>query len=120
MTNYKKILGASIVLASIAFAMPAQSADPALTENELNLIVADVDIAFSSRWVSGVTSYRLDGSVRTELSIGISDQGKWWLDGNRVCTQWESLRRGRTNCITIFRGEDDTYRTSDGFTIRAL
>ena len=120
MNKRTKTFGAALVLAGMAFAMPAQSAERELSADQLNIIVADVDVEFSSRWISGVTRYSGDGTAKTELSIGISDQGQWWLDGNRVCTQWTRLRRGRTSCVTIILDDNDTYRTSDGFTIRAL
>lgn len=120
MNFYNKVFGATMMLASVAMAMPAHATDRALSANELTTMVSNMDIAFSSRFISGVTSYRLDGSARTELAIGVSDQGKWWLDGDQVCTQWQSLRNGDVSCVTIYQGDGDTYRTSNGFTIRAL
>jgi len=120
MKNYERIFGAIMLLAGATMALPAHATERALSANELNAMVSNTEIAFSSRWVSGVTSYRQDGSARTDLAIGVSDHGKWWLNGNQVCTQWQRLRNGQANCVTIFQGDGETFRTSNGFIIRAL
>lgn len=29
------------------------------------------------------------------------DQGRWWVDGNRVCQKWREWYDGRTFCFTV-------------------
>ncbi len=116
----KKMTSAAILVASVLATMPAYAAEQPLSGEELQAMVTDVDIEFSGRGLSGVTSYRLDGTATTKLTIGFSDSGNWWLDGDQVCTRWERFRRGEASCFTVHPSEGNTYQTSSGFTIRAL
>jgi hypothetical protein len=52
--------------------------------------------------------YRRDGRVDgTGEAAGIgrflkpTDSGRWWVDGNRLCQQWESWYDGKTFCFTL-------------------
>jgi len=120
MNFYNKLFGSTLILAGIVMAMPVHASERALTAEELHTMIRDIDVAFSGKGISGVTSYRTNGNVRTELSIGFSDEGKWWFDDNRICVRWERLKGGRASCFVIYEGANNTYRTSHGYTIRAL
>jgi len=52
--------------------------------------------------------YRKDGRVDgTGEAAGLgrflkpSDSGRWWVDGNRLCQQWQTWYDGRTFCFTL-------------------
>jgi hypothetical protein len=52
--------------------------------------------------------YRRDGRVDgTGEAAGLgrflkpSDSGRWWVDGNRLCQQWQSWYEGKTFCFTL-------------------
>ncbi len=32
-----------------------------------------------------------------------TDKGRWWIDGNRLCQQWQEWYEGRTYCFTLTR-----------------
>lgn len=32
-----------------------------------------------------------------------TDSGRWWIDGNRLCQQWQEWYDGRTFCFTLTR-----------------
>ncbi|MBZ0217888.1 MAG: hypothetical protein K8F25_15120 [Fimbriimonadaceae bacterium] len=115
-----KFLGTALVLAGMTLAAPAWSADQPLSADELQSMITDVNVAFSGKGISGVSNYRLDGHVRTELNIGFSDEGKWWIDGSQVCEQWQRLRHGKPMCFMIYPESGGTYRTSHGYSVRAL
>jgi hypothetical protein len=120
MNNSKKMTSAAILVASVLATMPAYAVEQSLSGEELQAMVTDVDIEFSGRGLSGVTNYRLDGTATTKLTIGLSDHGNWWLDGDQVCTRWQRFRSGEASCFTVHPSEGNTYQTSSGFTIRAL
>lgn len=120
MNQSKKFLGAAFVFAGIAVSPPAWSADQPLSADQLQSMITDVNVAFSGKGISGVSSYRGDGRVQTELNIGVSDKGQWWIDGNQVCEQWQRLRHGKTLCFKIYQESGGTYRTSHGYSVRAL
>lgn len=98
----------------------ASAGDTFLPGNELRELLNNRQVAFSGKGISGTTVYGADGQARTELMLGITDEGSWWIDGDQVCTQWSFLRGGRADCFYVERSEKNTYQTSSGFTVRAL
>jgi len=50
-----------------------------------------------------------DGTVKgtsTNGSDNSSDTGKWWIESNRLCSQWKTWREGKKSCDSIyFNGE---------------
>lgn len=32
-----------------------------------------------------------------------TDTGRWWVDGNRLCQQWQTWYDGRRHCFTLIR-----------------
>ena len=120
MNFYNKLFSSTLWLAAIVRAMPVHASERVLSAEELRAMITDIDVAFSGKGISGVTSYRMNGNVRTELTIGFSDEGKWWFDDNQICVRWQRLQGGRPSCFVIYEGDGNTYRTSHGYTIRAL
>ena len=120
MTFSEKIIGAMLMSASITMAAPAYTAERALSAEELQTMITNASVEFSGWGLSGITSYGLDGRVSAELTIGISDEGVWWLEGNQVCTKWHRLRRGKASCFVIIHEGGEKYRTSHGYSISAL
>lgn len=48
-------------------------------------------------------------------SEGVSDRGKWWVDGSRLCQKWSSWMDGETYCYTLSRSGDRVrWVRSDG------
>lgn len=35
--------------------------------------------------------------------MALTDKGRWWIDGNRLCQQWQEWYEGRTYCFTLTR-----------------
>lgn len=59
-------------------------------------------------------NYRRDGRVDgSGEAIGLgrffrpTDDGRWWIDGNRLCQQWRTWYDGQQMCFTL-------RRTSEG------
>lgn len=52
--------------------------------------------------------YRADGTVKGDISgfsmagmLAPREDGRWWIDGNRMCQKWPSWYDGKTACFTI-------------------
>lgn len=39
-----------------------------------------------------------------------TDRGRWWIDGNRLCQQWQEWYEGRPHCFTLTRTGDKSLR----------
>lgn len=64
-------------------------------------------------------NYRADGTFRAESTktngdCCISDGGRWWIEGDKVCKQYDNWRGGKKSCNTIVR-RPDGYATAGGF-----
>jgi hypothetical protein len=72
--------------------------------------------------------YRADGVVSGDIS-GLSiarmfapkEQGRWWVDGQRLCQQWTSWYDGKVLCFTIRKtGERSiSWTRQDGYSGKA-
>ena len=51
-------------------------------------------------------TFRADGTVTGRASgivtyaIAASDQGRWWISGDRLCSQWGQWFKGAAQCFT--------------------
>lgn len=47
-----------------------------------------------------------------------SDSGRWWVEGERLCQQWESWYKGRVFCFTVRKLPEDriAWARDDGET----
>jgi hypothetical protein len=43
--------------------------------------------------------YKTGGEMTFNLDNGWSDSGKWWVDGEKFCQQWEQVRGGAKYCL---------------------
>jgi len=34
---------------------------------------------------------------------GASDNGKWWIDGNKLCRQWNSWSGAKKSCVILYQ-----------------
>jgi hypothetical protein len=66
-------------------------------------------------------SGRVDGTGEA-LGIGKwvrpTDSGRWWVQGNSLCQQWESWYDGKRTCFKLQRLAEDKLRwvRDDGYT----
>lgn len=59
----------------------------------------ELPIQYSSR---GTMTGRM-GALAAALSgsNGVSDRGRWWIDGNRLCQRWSSWMDSATYCYAL-------------------
>jgi hypothetical protein len=45
-----------------------------------------------------------------------TDSGRWWIDGNRLCQQWQEWYDGKRHCFELTRTGDTTlyWKRDDG------
>jgi hypothetical protein len=63
---------------------------------------------------------RMSGSMGTvaatfSRSDGASDNGRWWIEANRLCQRWTSWMEGQTYCYKLARqGDTVQWSRNDG------
>ena len=55
--------------------------------------------------------YDTDGSMRGNVH-GYADAGRWWVDGDRYCVQWELWGEGEPLCWQLWRDGKAVVRKS--------
>ena len=64
----------------------------------------------------GKASYRGPrGYVKGKPSVEISDAGKSWIEGDRLCNQWENLYGGYRDCFPVFKNPEGTPEKKDEY-----
>ena len=56
----------------------------------------------SSRGILFETVTNADGTSRFKNENGFIDDGKWWIEGNTRCIQWERIRNGKPGCSEMY------------------
>lgn len=73
--------------------------------------------------------YQTNGSVSGDISgfsmasmFAPKEEGRWWVDGKRLCQQWPTWYKGRTFCFTISKIDDSriSWVRDDGATGTAV
>lgn len=103
----------------ILFSFSAQAA---------NLSASDIEKAFIGKrlkWKTvdgyeGTVRYSKNGSARVTIKKPerVSDKGKWWIKGNRMCNQWEVVREGKPKCFSYKQLSDGSYKSNTGTIIK--
>ena len=69
-----------------------------------------------SGWMAGSLVLTPDGkaTISVETPHHAADAGQWTLQGNQICTSWNSMREGNTKCYTVQGTKPGHYITSGG------
>jgi hypothetical protein len=107
----------SLAAASILLAGPA-AADEVLKGAEIRALLSDAKL--KARAKNGRTytiRYLADGTATLQMDdYSFADKGRWSVEGDASCSQWEKIRDGAKGCWDVFsRGGDDYFfRGRDG------
>lgn len=52
----------------------------------------------SIREGTSVVSITRDGTMSVSMEGKLIDTGKWWTEGNKICSQWKRIREGKKAC----------------------
>lgn len=103
----------ALVLTGMVLLVPRQtSADHGqLTGDDIKKVFSDVVVQGStSRGKMFEQRLGGDGSLKVDvLASGYSDTGKWTIEGNAYCSQWDKLRYGKKSCYNIRHLNGDKY-----------
>jgi hypothetical protein len=82
-----------------------------LTQDQLAaLLVEDRQIALSRAGITGTARVNADQSFEVEVPRLGRDNGVWWLEGDRICSRWETFRKDQDLCAVVGQEESGTYR----------
>ncbi|MEM7192588.1 MAG: hypothetical protein AAF405_06905 [Pseudomonadota bacterium] len=102
----------------------AIAASTALSGETLREAVADKTVVLKISGFQLPIRYAADGTMQGRMSAvaaalsggqGLSDHGKWWVDGGQLCQKWSSWMKGQTYCYALSRaGNNVRWVRSDG------
>ena len=117
---FHRFMPVAIAAATLFASQPASSQDAKpLTGEEIRALYSDNEMsATNSRGQKFTEQYKPDGtftatSTRTDGTCCIADTGKWTIEGDKFCRQYDNWRNGRKTCGLILRGPDG-YATPSG------
>jgi hypothetical protein len=112
------MLRQSFLAAVLAVAMPMAVHASDLSADQIAAEIVDHSIVWweTDGWHRG--GLRLDGDGTAEVTVDApvvaGDLGRWWIEGDRLCTSWGALRAATAKCYTVRRGDGGRYITSGG------
>ncbi|MEM7068108.1 MAG: hypothetical protein AAF478_04415 [Pseudomonadota bacterium] len=78
-----------------------------------NLIGTEKKAGFSSFRFTGTVSLFADGSAHLNLPALGEDDGKWWLEEDRICSKWKKALKRNKRCAQIGVLADGSYVAID-------
>lgn len=117
-----RIAGVCSALFAIGVLIQPAGASSMMTGSEIKAAVSGKRIFLKTPFGGEFPLYyrgngKVDGSGK---AIGLgrfmkpADSGRWWVQGNRLCQQWQSWYDGKRFCFTLAeRGEDTLLWTRD-------
>jgi len=88
----------------------AGAASTALTGEALRGAVSDKTVILKISGFELPIQYNARGTMTGRMSTvaaalsgsrGISDRGRWWIDGSRLCQRWSSWMDSKTYCYAL-------------------
>ena len=79
-----------------------------LTGAQIKALLADNPVEGRTRKGHALTmDFRADGDLNGEVENGQQDVGKWWIDRDVLCRQWEYFGKGKKKCFRLVVTGDD-------------
>lgn len=127
----KTAIRMTVVAAAFAASAGAASAGSAtLSGDDLRSAIADKTVVLKISGFELPIQYSSRGTMTGRMSTfaaafsgneGVSDRGKWWVDGNRLCQKWSSWMDGETYCYALSQnGRQVRWVRNDGRSGTAL
>ena len=109
------VLLAAISLAACSNSGELQTED--ILEQSLNI---ERTFSWTGIGFSGELTLRPDATASLSVTGKGTDDGRWQLQGDSICTTWKKAAQGKTKCAKIYRQLDGSYKivsTSTGVAI---
>ncbi len=107
-----KWLGMAFALLGLtSMSVESFAAQKKLTGNEIKSTHAGHTVRFAtSSGSKGEISFKSDRAMEGKKVSGHSDVGKWWVEDDKFCRQWDHWRSGDWNCFHVFEAGDKQYK----------
>ena len=109
----RKIFTTTITAAAIGLVgvLNASADHGQLSGDEIKTVVNGATAKGKSRRGGEIIfQIRDDGSLRLDnLDSGFSDTGKWTVEDDSLCTQWNKINQGKKGCSTVRHLSGDKY-----------
>lgn len=123
MLNRTRLMTSAAVLAAL-FSFPVHAQDAKrLTADEVRALYAGNEMtATNTRGQEFTEQYKSDGSfdatsTKTDGTCCIADSGRWSVEGDKFCRQYDNWRGGRKTCGYILKTPDG-YATQAGLKMK--
>ena len=96
---------ASVLCASLLFVVH----DGLAAEQQLNAASIKSTLPGARMYARNGTvlvDWKADGTLLGSTVRGVSDSGKWWVEGDLYCRQWQSWGDGKKACWTLYLDGD--------------
>lgn len=122
MIKSKHVMAAVIAFGAFALAVPAPATASDVTGKELLSVLPGKTILSSNNKCDTITYMVMPiaaGAEKGDITIdcdGRKDDGKWWVDGDKLCKQFNNFSGGNKFCFDVKKddsGEMAFYR-ADG------
>ena len=120
---FNTVLKTAAMAAMFAVTAGAANADT-LSGDALRSAISDKTIYLKISGFELPIQYSGRGTMKGRMSTvaaalaggeGVSDYGKWWVDGGRLCQRWSKWMDGKTYCYTLSRsGSNVRWVRNDG------
>ncbi|QMU59505.1 MAG: hypothetical protein GKR98_15750 [Boseongicola sp.] len=69
--------------------------------------------SFKTVRFTGSVEFRANGSARLVIPALGADDGRWWLNGDRICSQWNQALNGKERCARLVALTSGSYAAVD-------
>lgn len=123
MATFKHVIAIVIAFGAFALAAPAPAPASDVTGKELLSVLPGKTILGSNSKCKTITYNVMPiaaGAEKGDITIdcdGRKDDGKWWVDGDKLCKQFNNFSGGNKFCFDVKKdgsGELAFYRAWDG------
>ena len=114
-----------LFLSLIAFWLAACSNSDELQTNDILKQSLKIERTFSWSGIgfAGELTLRPDETASLRVNGQGSDEGRWQVQGDSICTTWQRAAQGQKKCAKIYRQLDGSYQIvskSTGVVIGAM
>lgn len=109
-------------LALVLLTSEAGAAELDASEIRSEIVGQTIEWWENGGWHSGSLTLLPDGraAISVERPKPSSEDGRWTIRGNMICTAWDAIRGGEEKCYSLRRTGNDRFETSGGNVFRIV
>lgn len=102
MPTHTRASGALLVVAVLCASAARSEPTPVSAEEFAGLLVGNTLVETAGYSVAWVVHAKQDGTAIFKNNGGMVDAGRWTIEDDKFCWQWEKARRGERYCLRDF------------------